>query len=145
MLVGYARVSTLDQNPQLQIDALKQALKVLTRNIDTGTPEGRLFFHITAAFDEFQREPIVENTRAGLAAARKRGRRGGGRRCWTRKASVSPRDAQGHDELPVCQRRHRPPQDREDGLLPILPAGSDPGTSKSGLNGGPRPCRFTYL
>ena len=25
MLVGYARVSTLDQNPQLQIDALKQA------------------------------------------------------------------------------------------------------------------------
>ena len=33
--------------------------------------------HITAAFDEFQRELIVENTRAGLAAARKRGRRGG--------------------------------------------------------------------
>ena len=32
---------------------------------------------ITAAFDEFQRELIVENTRAGLAAARKRGRRGG--------------------------------------------------------------------
>jgi DNA invertase Pin-like site-specific DNA recombinase len=50
---------------------------VLTRNIDTGTPEGRLFFHITAAFDEFQRELIVENTKAGLAAARKRGRRGG--------------------------------------------------------------------
>ena len=31
----------------------------------------------TAAFDEFQRELIVENTRAGLEAARKRGRRGG--------------------------------------------------------------------
>lgn len=53
------------------------ALKVLTQNIDTGTPEGRLFFHMTAAFDEFQRELIVENTRAGLAAANKRGRRGG--------------------------------------------------------------------
>ncbi len=52
-------------------------LKVLTQNIDTGTPEGRLFFHMTAAFDEFQRELIVENTRAGLAAARKRGRKGG--------------------------------------------------------------------
>ena len=52
-------------------------LKVLTQNIDTGTPEGRLFFHMTAAFDEFQRELIVENTRAGLAAAQKRGRRGG--------------------------------------------------------------------
>ena len=37
----------------------------------------RLFFHMTAAFDEFQRELIVENTRAGLAAANKRGRRGG--------------------------------------------------------------------
>ena len=59
------------------LEQKKQALRVLTRNIDTGTPEGRLFFHITAAFDEFQRELIVENTRAGLAAARKRGRRGG--------------------------------------------------------------------
>src|SRR5664280_72823 len=39
-----------------ELEQKKQALKVLTRNIDTGTPEGRLFFHITAAFDEFQRE-----------------------------------------------------------------------------------------
>lgn len=138
MLIGYARVSTMDQNPQMQIDALEQAgcerifiekisgshkerpqlqaalnymregdtlvvwklsrlarsirqiistthdldegnikLKVLTQNIDTSTPEGRLFFHMTAAFDEFQRELIVENTRAGLVAAHKRGRRGG--------------------------------------------------------------------
>jgi DNA invertase Pin-like site-specific DNA recombinase len=59
------------------LEQKKQALKVLTRNIDTGTPEGRLFFHITAAFDEFQRELIVENTKAGLAAARKRRRSGG--------------------------------------------------------------------
>ena len=51
------------------LEQKKQALKVLTRNIDTGTSEGRLFFHITAAFDEFQRELIVENTRAGLAVA----------------------------------------------------------------------------
>jgi DNA invertase Pin-like site-specific DNA recombinase len=60
-----------------ELEQKKQALKVLTRNIDTGTLEGRLFFHITAAFDEFQRELIVENTKAGLAAARKLGRRGG--------------------------------------------------------------------
>ena len=32
---------------------------------------------MTAAFDEFQRELIVENTRAGLVAANQRGRRGG--------------------------------------------------------------------
>jgi DNA invertase Pin-like site-specific DNA recombinase len=59
------------------LEQKKQALRVLTRNIDTGTPEGRLSFHITAVFDEFQRELIVENTRAGLAAAKRRGRRGG--------------------------------------------------------------------
>ncbi len=138
MLIGYARVSTLDQNPQLQIDALNEigckkiftekisgadkkcrqlqealeymregdtlviwklsrlarsltqiintvkdledrqiGLKVLTQNIDTGTPEGRLFFHMNAAFDQFQREIIVENTRAGLKSARNKGRIGG--------------------------------------------------------------------
>ena len=32
------------------------ALKVLNQNIDTSTAERRLFFHMTAAFDEFQRE-----------------------------------------------------------------------------------------
>ncbi len=53
------------------------AFKALTRNIDTSTPDGRLFFHMTAAFDQFQREPIVENTKAGLAAARSGGRKGG--------------------------------------------------------------------
>ena len=135
MLIGYARVSTMDQNPGLQMDTLRAAgcekiftekasgshrdrpqlqaafdylragdtlvvwklsrlarsltqviktaaeinergisLKVLTQNIDTTTAEGRLFFHMTAAFDEFQRELIVENTRAGLAAASRGGR-----------------------------------------------------------------------
>ena len=52
-------------------------LKVLTQNIDTSTPGGRLFFHMTAAFDEFQREIIVENTKAGIANARRKGRKGG--------------------------------------------------------------------
>jgi DNA invertase Pin-like site-specific DNA recombinase len=128
------------------LEQKKQALKVLTRNIDTGTPEGRLFFHITAAFDEFQRELIVENTRAGLAAARKRGRSGGRPPVLDKeKIRVAEAMLKGHGELPVCRGCHRSSQSREDGLLPIFSAGSYPGTSKSGLNGSPKPCRFTYL
>jgi hypothetical protein len=37
---------------------------------------GTAIFPYHSRFDEFQRELIVENTKAGLAAARKRGRRG---------------------------------------------------------------------
>jgi len=138
MLVGYARVSTRDQNPALQIDELKAAgcervfmekasgaqrdrpelraaleyiragdtlvvwkldrlarsvrqlvetaeelarqeigLKVLTQQIDTTNPGGRLVFHVFAAVAEFERELMLERTHAGLAAARAANRRGG--------------------------------------------------------------------
>lgn len=46
-------------------------------NLDTTTPSGKLVFGIFAALAEFERELIVERTKAGLAAARARGRRGG--------------------------------------------------------------------
>jgi DNA invertase Pin-like site-specific DNA recombinase len=141
MLIGYARVSTLDQNPDLQDDALKNAgcekifteklsgakanrpalkqaldymrpgdtlvvwklsrlarnitqaistikkldelqiaLKIINQNVDLATPEGRFYLHMNMVFDQFQREIIVENTKEGLKAARKRGRIGGRRR-----------------------------------------------------------------
>lgn len=138
MKVGYARVSTHEQNLSLQKDALKQAgcgkifddhvsgakaerpglqeakeyvregdtlvvwrldrlgrslkhlietvtaleergvgFQSLQESIDTTTSGGRLVFHIFGALAEFERNLIRERTRAGLAAARARGRKGG--------------------------------------------------------------------
>jgi len=138
MLIGYARVSTRDQKPHLQLDALQEAgcerifeetasgakrdrrelkavldfmragdnlvvwkldrlarstrqlletvealelrgigLKILTQNIDTTNAGGRLIFTVFSAIAEFEREIIRERTRAGLDAARSRGRTGG--------------------------------------------------------------------
>ena len=138
MNIGYARVSTDEQNLDLQRDALQKAdcelifedqvsgtkarrpgledalshlcsgdtlvvwrldrlgrslrhlietvnmlqergvgFKSLQESIDTTTSGGKLVFHIFGALAEFEREIIRERTKAGLEAARSRGRHGG--------------------------------------------------------------------
>ena len=138
MQIGYARVSTGDQNLDLQRDALQKAgcdriledrasgakaprpgldaaldyvrrgdtlvvwrldrlgrslkdliqlvgeldergigLRSLHESIDTTSSSGKLVFHIFGALAEFERNLIRERTRAGLQAARARGRKGG--------------------------------------------------------------------
>lgn len=154
MLVGYARVSTQDQKPELQLDALRQAgcerifvekasgaqrdrpeltaaldyvrdgagdvlvvwkldrlarslkqlietvedlgergigFRSLTEAIDTMSAGGRLTFHIFGAMAEFERSIIRERTRAGLDAARARGRRGGRPPALTKKDLAAAR------------------------------------------------------
>jgi DNA invertase Pin-like site-specific DNA recombinase len=136
--IGYARVSTTDQDPALQHDALAAAgcaqifndcasgaradrvglqaalnyvrdgdvlivwkldrlgrslphlietvtslakrgvgFRSITEAIDTTTSGGRLVFHLFGALGQFERDLIQERTRAGLAAAAARGRKGG--------------------------------------------------------------------
>lgn len=137
MIIGYARVSTQDQNLDLQTDELTklgcqkiyqekvsssrerpelikmienlregdsvvvwkldrlgrslkelinlietlQAKKVnfvsIKDSIDTSTAQGRLFLNIFGSLAEFERDIIRERTKAGLAAAKARGRIGG--------------------------------------------------------------------
>lgn len=137
-LVGYARVSTADQDPALQRDALEAAgcirifedycsgakadrpqlaaaldflragdvlvvwrldrlgrnlghlldltadleargigFRSLTEHIDTTNAVGQLIFHVFGALAEFERNLLIERTKAGMAAARARGRVGG--------------------------------------------------------------------
>jgi DNA invertase Pin-like site-specific DNA recombinase len=56
-----------------ELEALGVDLVVLDQGIDTSTATGRLLFNVLGAIGEFERDLIVDRTKAGLAAARRRG------------------------------------------------------------------------
>ena len=51
--------------------------KSLTEGIDTATPGGKLILHVMASLAQFERDLVVERTRAGIKAYRERGGRVG--------------------------------------------------------------------
>lgn len=56
-----------------EIAAKKVDLVVLDQAIDTGSPTGRLLFHMLAAIGEFERDLIKERAAEGIARAKAAG------------------------------------------------------------------------
>lgn len=77
------------------LEARGIGFRSVKESIDTTTPAGKLVFHIFSALAQFERELIVERTRAGLAAAKERGAKPG------RKPSLSA------DQVAVVRAMHK--------------------------------------
>ncbi len=58
-----------------EMQALGIEMYLHQQAIDTSTPAGKLFFHMSSAFAEFERSIIVERVNAGLARAKADGTR----------------------------------------------------------------------
>lgn len=59
------------------LDSRKIGFKSLSESLDTTSSSGKFFFQVFGALSEFERNLIRERTKAGLVAARARGRFGG--------------------------------------------------------------------
>jgi DNA invertase Pin-like site-specific DNA recombinase len=81
-------------------------LQSLQEQIDTTTSGRKLIFHIFAALAEFERDVMRERTKAGLAAARARGRTGGrpkGVDQKKQKAALALKKEAGHSVREICE------------------------------------------
>lgn len=78
-------------------------LKSLNESLDTRTPTGKLLFHIVAAFAQFERDNMIENTKAGLEAARARGKKGGRKRALDGKKLAQAMVLRADPALPIAE------------------------------------------
>jgi DNA invertase Pin-like site-specific DNA recombinase len=67
-----------------ELEEQKIQLRSIQEQLDTGSPGGRLIFHVFGALAEFERDLLRQRTNAGLEAARRRGRIGGRKRKLSR-------------------------------------------------------------
>lgn len=72
----------LDRAFRSTVDAIVEAdklrergisFKIVTLDIDTGTPSGKMIYTLMAALAEWERSNLIERTRQGIAAAKARG------------------------------------------------------------------------
>ena len=75
-----------------QIRTTGAQLVSITERIDTSTPAGRLYFNILGALGQMERELIQERVKAGLAAARRRGKVPGKPRVSEEKLELARRE-----------------------------------------------------
>ncbi|WFU47305.1 recombinase family protein [Sinorhizobium terangae] len=75
----------------------------LSESMDTSTSAGRLLLHVLASMAEFERSLISERTRAGMAAARARGRRIGRRPAMTAEQLAEAKAAIERDRRSVTE------------------------------------------
>lgn len=73
--LGRSTVQLIELMEQLKIQGIH--LKSLSESIDTSSATGNLFFQFMCILAEHERNVIQERTKAGLTAARARGRKGG--------------------------------------------------------------------
>jgi len=83
-------VEALETFHALQVDFIS-----LKDSVDTTTPQGKLFFHITAAFAEYERDAIRQRVRSGMANAKAQGKRLGRPTVAVNPASVASMRADG--------------------------------------------------
>ena len=89
-----------------EADAAGVRVIVIDQGIDTSTPAGRLQRNMLAALAEFERELILERTRAGIARARALGKRFGAPRRISESVAreVRERRARGESLRMISQR-----------------------------------------